>query len=84
MNSKIRRDSGRVMTKIYDPVSHPYEEVLWNDWIDHRDGFREYFDATLKKASYIDWGYGREAAKKHNEKIKKLTLRRKLRKAKNQ
>jgi len=82
MNSKIRRESGRVMTKIYDPINYPYEEVKWNEWISYRDGQRDYFDATLKKAKYLNWVYGDKAAKHHNKKIKKLQLRRKLRKAK--
>ena len=40
-NTKDRRNSGRVYGKIYNPVEFPYEQVYWDDWIDHRDGTRQ-------------------------------------------
>jgi len=46
---KDRRHSGRKTTKIYDPVNEPYERTYWDDWIDWRDGFRDWAYMLWKK-----------------------------------
>lgn len=50
----------------------PYERVLWNDWMDYRDGFRNIgSDLTKIQPSFINrehWGWKN---RNKNEKLKR-------------
>ena len=49
---KLRRNSGRMMDKIYHPEEFPYEKVYWDDWNDYRDGLRSNKDKTKKQPKH--------------------------------
>lgn len=84
MNKKVRRESGRKYNKYYDPENGAYYSVYWNDWLDHRDGFRKaYTDKTMyapKKLSVGHWSF--KPRIEHNIKLNKLLQRRRLQKKK--
>lgn len=79
VNKKDRRHSGRKYTKIYNPKDEPYEEEVWDDWNDWRDGMRYNPDRTqfrnrnayLNRDGEID---------RYNEKLKRKEQIRKKRK----
>ena len=67
LRTKAQRKSGKEITKLYDPVSMPYEEIKWNDWNDWRDSWRD--RGKDKKLMY-------RGIKNHN---KKLLIKEKVR-----
>jgi hypothetical protein len=69
VNKKDRRNSGRKITKIYDPINEPLEEEYYDDWIESRDGMRnsKAGDRTLKHRCMSN--YYRESNEKVNKKI---------------
>jgi len=73
---KDRKNSGRIIAKIYDPVETPYEWVYWDDWNDYRDGFRNPDDKSQLRSLH-SWWSERLEIKKYNAKLKKLLARRK-------
>jgi len=74
-NRKDRRNSGRVITKIYHPEDHPYEFVYWDDWKDHRDGLRNPIDKTQLRNPNCYWS-DQYDIEKYNAKNKKMLKRR--------
>lgn len=78
---KIRRESGRSYNKFYDPEKGYYFEQYWDDWNDHRDGFRNAgYDGKKIAPDHLKkerWGISET---NRNKKLKKLLNRRKLRK----
>ena len=80
INSKKRRGSGRTYNKFYDPEHGEYNEQHWDDWNDHRDGFRDLSDQTQKKPKHLKterWCCNIDLLGAGYKKIKKLLLRRK-------
>ena len=77
---KQRRDSGRSYTKIYHPEEMPYEEQVWDDWNDFRDGLRDAgHDRTKKIPKHLR---SKEFVSLINDKIRKEELIRKTQKEK--
>lgn len=82
-STKTRRESGRAYNKFYDPEHGFYNEQYWDDWNDHRDGFRYAgFDKTKISPKHLKtehWGLKQSNT---NSKLNKLNRRRKLMKNK--
>jgi len=80
-SSKKRRESGRVYNKFYDPDNGYYNKQYWDDWIDHRDGFRNISsDGTKKKPNYIKTQHWSNKILSRNKKINNEINIRKARK----
>lgn len=75
---KDRRHSGRDHNYMYDPEHGFYNETHWNDWNDHRDGFRGYNDKTKISKHSVAW-YDFWNINRWNKKNKLLLDRRKAR-----
>ena len=85
MKRKDRKESGRTYSKYYDPEMGEYYVQYWDDWNDHRDGWRNWnSDSTKKQPKKLKtehWGNWK-GCQNFNQKIKRLLLRRKSRRVK--
>lgn len=79
---KTRKESGRKYNKFYNPEKGEYYEQYWDDWIDHRDGFRNIGkDLTKKQPTNINkehYGNKRASKNKKIHKQNKIRQKRKL------
>lgn len=87
--AKDRKNSGRKVTKIYDPVNEPYEEVKYDEWDNFRDGYRQLGRDKTKitpistvQRSYKYRVYKGTDVEETNQKNKRMLKIRKTRKAK--
>jgi hypothetical protein len=49
-SKNIKRKSGRVLSKYYDPDNGAYYMIYWNDWNDWRDSMRSFeWDKTKSR-----------------------------------
>lgn len=89
VNSKrVKKRTGRRIDLPIVKTDYPYEKQYWDDWEDHRDGFRGHGDKSRihKFRVPYDRGYsvfhvkGFEWFKRINRKLKRLTKIRKARK----
>ena len=80
-SAKTRRESGRSYNKFYDPEQGYYNQQYWDDWNDHRDGFRDVAsDTTKKKPKHIKTEHWSGRILSRNKKIRKLNNIRKAKK----
>ena len=83
INSKQRREQGRLYNKFYDPENGFFNQQFWSDWIDRRDGFRNAnHDRTLKSVKVMKKGHWGRNITHNNRKIDKMLIIRKLRRTK--
>lgn len=82
VHKKVRKESGRVYNKFYDPENGMYNEQYWDDWNDYRDGWRgvNHDNTKLQPTDINTERWCDTSRKKYNSKIKMLLNRRKLRK----
>ena len=85
---RIKKKTGRKIDIPIIKTDYPYERKYWDDWEDHRDGFRGYGDKSKihrlgvpKKRRSGVLVNGSEWFSKMNRKLKRLTRRRKVRKS---
>ena len=82
-SAKTRRESGRAYNKYYDPEEGAYNEQYWDDWNDHRDGFRDVGrDRTKFTPKHIAKEHWRDEPRHDNRKLTKLKIRRHYKKNK--
>ena len=76
---RTRKESGRKYNKFYDPEEGEYNGFEYDDWIDYRDGQRDFFkDKTKLQPKNIKKGHwGFQEFENFNKKLKKLLKRRK-------
>ena len=78
---KDRRNSGRVFSRIVNPIEdcYCYCKEYWNDWVDYRDGLRGYGDKTKLRSIHMAFSDFLNVAR-WNMKIKKQIRIRRARK----
>ena len=77
MNRKAKKHSGWVTPKISQKIKHSEmikdalePQPFYDDWCDHRDGFRTNFDKTQIRSEQM-FHSDKEQLRRENEKLKK-------------